>query len=221
MEGHFDYLLQAFQDERYIYIDDKPLFIIYRPGHIPDCEKMLNYWNALARENGLKGIYFAETLNSFPLPNINGFDASIQFEPFYTIAHDSSSDINKVIYDSDMQLNVWDYDKVWMYILQRSLPKKKTFPGAFVDWDNTARRKNANSSIFVGSTPEKFTIYLSKQIHRTYSFYNSEFLFINAWNEWAEGTYLEPDKKYGFSYLEGVKNAIDRGMKAYKKDESF
>lgn len=218
---HFDYLLQAFQDERYIYIDDKPLFIIYRPGHIPDCEKMLNYWNALARENGLKGIYFAETLNSFPLPNINGFDASIQFEPFYTIAHDSSSDINKVIYDSDMQLNVWDYDKVWMYILQRSLPKKKTFPGAFVDWDNTARRKNANSSIFVGSTPEKFTIYLSKQIHRTYSFYNSEFLFINAWNEWAEGTYLEPDKKYGFSYLEGVKNAIDRGMKAYKKDESF
>ena len=90
---------------------------------------MLNYWNALARENGLKGIYFAETLNSFPLPNINGFDASIQFEPFYTIAHDSSSDINKVIYDSDMQLNVWDYDKVWMYILQRSLPKKKHFPG--------------------------------------------------------------------------------------------
>ncbi|MED2258464.1 glycoside hydrolase family 99-like domain-containing protein, partial [Brevibacillus parabrevis] len=112
-------------------------------------------------------------------------------------------------------------DKVWMYILQRSLPKKKTFPGAFVDWDNTARRKNANSSFFVGSTTEKFTIYLSKQIHRTYSFYNSEFLFINAWNEWAEGTYLEPDKKYGFSYLEGVKNAIDRGMKAYKKDESF
>ena len=46
---------------------------------------MLNYWNALARENGLKGIYFAETLNSFPLPNINGFDASIQFEPFYTM----------------------------------------------------------------------------------------------------------------------------------------
>ncbi|WP_332872789.1 glycoside hydrolase family 99-like domain-containing protein [Bacillus cereus] len=121
--------MTGFQDERYIYIDDKPLFIIYRPGHIPDCEKMLNYWNALARENGLKGIYFAETLNSFPLPNINGFDASIQFEPFYTIAHDSSSDINKVIYDSDMQLNVWDYDKVWMYILQRSLQRKKHFLG--------------------------------------------------------------------------------------------
>lgn len=79
---HFDYLLQAFQDERYIRIDDKPLFIIYRPGHIPDCEQMLNYWNILAQENGLKGIYFVETLNSFPLPNIHGFDASIQFEPF-------------------------------------------------------------------------------------------------------------------------------------------
>ena len=95
--------------------------------------------------------------------------------------------------------------------------REKTFPGAFVDWDNTARRKDLNSSIFVGSTPEKFTIYLSKQIQRTYSLYNSEFLFINAWNEWAEGTYLEPDKKHGFAYLEGVKQAINRGMKAYKK----
>ncbi|WP_369292833.1 glycoside hydrolase family 99-like domain-containing protein, partial [Vibrio sp. Vb2908] len=56
---------------------------------------------------------------------------------------------------------------------------------------------------------------------RTYSLYNSEFLFMNAWNEWAEGTYLEPDKKHGFAYLEGVKQAINRGMKAYKKDESF
>ena len=105
-----------------------------------------------------------------------------------------------------MLLNAWDYDKVWMYILKRS-SKEKTFPGAFVDWDNTARRKNSNS-IFIGSTPEKFTIYLSKQIHRTYSLYNSEFLFINAWNEWAEGTYLEPDQKYGFSYLEAVKKPL-------------
>ena len=82
---------------------------------------------------------------------------------------------------------------MWMYILKRS-PSEKNISGAFVDWDNTARRKDLNSSIFVGSTPEKFTIYLSKQIQRTYSLYNSEFLFINAWNEWAEGTYLEPDK---------------------------
>ena len=88
-------------------------------------------------------------------------------------------------------------DKVWMYILQRSLPKKKHFR-AFVDWDNTARRKNANSFHLCRFYPEKFTIYLSKQIHRTYSFYNSEFLFINAWNEWAEGTYLEPDKNMDF-----------------------
>ncbi|MEI2314358.1 glycoside hydrolase family 99-like domain-containing protein [Bacillus paramobilis] len=99
--------------------------------------------------------------------------------------------------------------------------EEKTFPGAFVDWDNTARRKDLNGSIFVGSTPEKFTIYLSKQIHRMFSLYNSEFLFINAWNEWAEGTYLEPDKKHGFAYLEGVKQAINRGMKTYKKDESY
>ncbi|WP_179193708.1 glycoside hydrolase family 99-like domain-containing protein, partial [Bacillus sp. S1-R5C1-FB] len=137
---HFDYLLQAFQDERYIRIDDKPLFIIYRTGHIPDCDQMLNYWNILAQENGLKGIYFVETLNSFPLPNINGFDDSIQFEPFYTIAHDRSSNINKTIYEYGKQINDWDYYKDWMYLLNRSPQQKKTYPYAFIDWDNTATR---------------------------------------------------------------------------------
>jgi hypothetical protein len=107
------------------------------------------------------------------------------------------------------KLNVLDYDKFWEFILERTETNKsmKTFLGAFVDWDNTARIGN-RALIFQGSTPEKFGKYLNQQINNAMNM-NSEFLFINAWNEWAEGTYLEPDKKYGFQYLEAVKNALE------------
>ncbi|WP_028403412.1 glycosyltransferase WbsX family protein [Ectobacillus panaciterrae] len=202
---HFDYLIQAFQDKRYIRVDDKPLFIIYRPDHIPRCEEMLAYWNVLAKQNGLKGIFFVETLNSFSIPNTKGFDASVEFEPMYTLIHGNCSRLWKAIHG----YGVIDYDKVWECILNRhpSQRHKKVFPGAFVDWDNTPR-KGANGGVFVGSTPEKFYRYLTMQIQRAKFVYKSEFLFINAWNEWAEGAYLEPDKRYNLQYLESVKKAL-------------
>lgn len=209
---HFDYLLKAFKDKRYIQIDNKPVFIIYHPGGIPQCEAMLQYWNQLAIANGLNGIYFVGTLNGFPIQtqNVKGFDAIIEFEPVYTSVHGRCSNIWKVIKDYQ-QKNMWviDYDELYVSLLSRNPPKtkKQVIPGAFVDWDNTPRRKNS-SLIFQGANPEKFTNYLSQQILRSRTLYNSDFLFINAWNEWGEGAYLEPDSRYGFQYLEAVKKAL-------------
>ncbi|QUG87016.1 glycoside hydrolase family 99-like domain-containing protein [Bacillus nitratireducens] len=207
---HFDYLLKAFKDERYIRIDNKPVFIIYQPGGIPQCEAMLQYWNQLAIANGLDGIYFVETLNGFPIPNVKGFDASVEFEPHYTWIHGGCQDIWKVIKDYQEQ-DIWviDYDKLYTSLLSRNPPKtnKQVIPGAFVDWDNTPRLGN-NALIFQSASPEKFTNYLSQQILRARTLYNSDFVFINAWNEWGEGAYLEPDSRYGFQYLEAVKKAL-------------
>jgi lipopolysaccharide biosynthesis protein len=80
--------------------------------------------------------------------------------------------------------------------------------GAFIDWDNTAR-KGINSTFFIGATPEKFEKYMIRQLKRAKQL-NSPFVFINAWNEWGEGTYLEPDEKYQFRYIEALKRAIDQ-----------
>ncbi|MGG0287660.1 glycoside hydrolase family 99-like domain-containing protein [Peribacillus butanolivorans] len=206
---HFDFLLTAFKDERYIRVDNKPLFIIYRPDSIPRCKEMLLYWSNLAKQYGLEGIYFVATLNGFPIPEVAGFDACLEFEPLYTLVH-GGPNFQRVVDGYHQKFNVLDYDQLWSCILDRTDIKKniKTFPGAFIDWDSTARVGN-RALIFKGSTPEKFSYYLSQQIQKAVNISNSEFLFINAWNEWAEGTYLEPDKKYGYQYLEAVKRALD------------
>lgn len=103
---------------------------------------------------------------------------------------------------------VINYDVVWQYILQRNVDhmKKPIYLGAFVDWDNSARR-GRDGTIFQGATPEKFGIHFKQLIEKAKQI-NCEFIFINAWNEWAEGTYLEPDKKHGFKYLEEVWEAL-------------
>lgn len=210
---HFDYLLTAFKDERYIKVDNKPMFVIYRPGSITRCAEMLAYWQQLAKQNGLEGIYFVQTLNGFPLPPIAGFDAGVEFEPHYTLFHYGCFERSVRAVDGYHQkFNVRDFDHVWTHIVNRAAIKKSmtTFPGAFVDWDNTARVGNRALVIMNGATPEKFANYLSRQIQRAIAVSNSEFLFINAWNEWAEGTYLEPDKRYGYQYLEAVKKALDK-----------
>lgn len=207
---HFNFLLTAFKDERYIRVDNKPIFIIYRSGTIPRCEDMLQYWQNLARQNGLEGIYFVQTLNVFNNPNVKGFEACVEFEPSYTLNLTQLGRRSiKTVDGYHQKFNVIDYDKFWSNIIERTKQKKsiKTFLGAFVDWDNAARIQN-RALIFDGATPEKFGLYLSQQINNALK-KNSEFLFINAWNEWAEGAYLEPDKKFGYRYLEAVKKALE------------
>lgn len=209
-EEHFNYLFKAFIDKRYIRIDDKPLFLIYRPESIPNCTEMLAFWEALAKKNGLKGIYFVQTLNGFP-PHykIEGFQCAVEFEPHYTISKGKCRNYWKKVRGYEKNLHIMDYDAVWSCILNNNnnYEYDKVFPGAFVDWDNTARR-GKEGSIYHGSTPEKFEKYLSLQIKKAQENYYSEFLFINAWNEWAEGTYLEPDKKFKFSYLQAVQKSL-------------
>jgi lipopolysaccharide biosynthesis protein len=219
---HFSYLMQAFSDQRYIRIDNKPVFIIFRPEHIGALDEMLDYWNKLAIENGFEGIYFINTLTGFANIDSNGkFEADIEFEPGYTIKNDlplfsnagrlSRRLVRKALSALNLNTNMFldrnNYDVIWRQILRRQPGKKKTFLGAFVDWDNTARR-NKNGLILDGASPEKFQKYLSKQIYRAKHDYDCNYIFVNAWNEWAEGTYLEPDKKYGYAFLEAVRTAL-------------
>lgn len=232
-EAHFNYLIKAWSDERAIKVNGKPVFIIYRPHRIPELEQMLDFWREKAIKNGLEGLYFI-VQKQYELPNtecLRGFDAVFQFQPFESIfspGFDTTSVRNdwwfKMLrslpeYAQDIlrsiqgklvkELTFHDYDTVWEHLLkERPEPGKVTYPGAFVDWDNTARYKN-RATIFKGASPERFQHWFSKLVgameHRNLP---ENFIFLNAWNEWAEGAYLEPDERHGYRYLEAVHSVL-------------
>ncbi|MFJ7747980.1 glycoside hydrolase family 99-like domain-containing protein [Peribacillus sp. NPDC097295] len=222
--NHFEYMLKFFKDERYIKVDNKPVLVIYKIESIPNHEELFDFWINKAKENGLEGLYIIETLNGLQKKEVsNTSEAVIQFEPNFTIHHDRPmidkllnklKNISLMPQKGSFIYKTMDYDITWKRILKRNMyvEKKDIFLGAFVDWDNTAR-KGENALVFNGATPEKFEYYLRQQIKRGKELYQSEFLFINAWNEWAEGTYLEPDKKNGFSYINAVKQALSESEK--------
>ena len=219
---HFDYLLPFFKDERYIKVDEKPMMIIYKPQLIENLEEMTVYWNQLAKQNGFEGIHFGhQHVSSFEDSKvIENFDFGIEFEPIYTVSdmykstRSKSEKLNRAITSPKcFSRNIshkyfgrsllFDYDEVWSAILRRE-GRKNISPGAFVSWDNTPRRGN-RSLVFDGANPKKFEKYFAKQVQRAKEEYHSDFIFINAWNEWAEGAHLEPDEQHGYGYLEAVR----------------
>jgi hypothetical protein len=99
-----------------------------------------------------------------------------------------------------------NYDEDWAEILNYKVKDEKLIAGAFVDWDNTPRNKNGLT--YLGAEPQKFKVYMRKLFFKVRNEYNQKYIFINAWNEWAEGAYLEPDEKYKYGYLEALKETL-------------
>ncbi len=203
--AHIKYLLPFFKDDRYIKIDNKPLFLIYRANSIVYLEEMISVWNSIAKEEGFAGIYFCETLTGFQIEkHSENTDAIVYMEPMWVLG--KRNKLMKLLSakHSPVKLNrIESYDKIWKKILNEEKIGEQTFGGAFVDWDNSPRKKKKNL-VFKGSNPAKFQYYFRCQYEKAKKL-NSQFIFINAWNEWAEGTYLEPDIFYKTAYLEAVK----------------
>lgn len=212
---HFEYLLKFFKDERYIKIDNKPVFLIYRTSHIPNCEEMVAYWDNLCKENGFDGIYLIETMNSFQNKScINNSSAVVEFEPMLTIRHHLPLYKQGVRYIKKKLslLDTLDYEFVWDRVIDKDVDySKKKFLGAFVSWDNAAR-KGKKGLVLTNEKEEIFKEKLSKQVDKSLR-NQSEFIFINAWNEWAEGTYLEPDDIHEYKYLSIIKEVFNNERK--------
>lgn len=216
--NHFNYLLKFFKDSRYIKVENKPVFIIYRSSSIPCREEMFSHWNKLCIENGFDGLYLVEEVNIFQdSPACTNSNAVLEFEPMFTLKNDidfvsrikrkMKTYLRKLGFSA---LDIYNYDTIWNEIINRNAQyeNKQKFLGAFLDWDNSAR-KGKNATIIKGGNPEKFEAYFSKQLKKAED-QNCQFIFVNAWNEWAEGTYLEPDKKYGSAYLKAIKNSVSK-----------
>jgi lipopolysaccharide biosynthesis protein len=238
---HFDYLIKAWTDERAIKIDDKPIFLIYRPHKIKEIANMFDYWKSRAKEYGLQDIFFVAICQNDILEEsiLKNFDAIMLFQPFFSTFRDrekqksfwkqSLSMVTKAVpipiknklkslivhpttRKNKESTKVFDYDQVWNNIIIdcNSLQiSKPIFWGGFVDWDNTARYGN-RATIFSGANPDKFRFWLRKLIENLKNKpHDRQFIFINAWNEWAESAYLEPDETYQYKYLEALKNTLD------------
>lgn len=218
----FEYCLDYFRDERYIKIDGKPVYAIYNAWAIPHLKQFLEAWQRWAREAGLPGIYFVKTIGRHDRDTLGDFSATVSREPNYTFTHDERiwEKVRRVVggravYFLNRQfllargrgiiMTRASYDGIWKKILSRKGQDETRFLGCFCDWDNSPR-KSYNCTIMFGASVRKFRKYFRLLLIKA-SEIHSPMIVINAWNEWAEGAYLEPDERNGFGYLRAIRDA--------------
>ncbi|MBV5301604.1 MAG: glycoside hydrolase family 99-like domain-containing protein [Methylococcales bacterium] len=201
-------VIPLFKDSRYIKINSAPLLIVYRISLMPSPSQTAKVWREICAANGIPEIYLciAETFGSND-PRPYGFNAAVQFPPHGMVAGLENDNIEDLA--EGYTGKIYDFKNVIQYELARELPTYKQFPGVMLAWDNTARKKKSGN-VFINSSPEAYEIWLRGAIDRVKQTLpeDEQFVFINAWNEWAEGTHLEPDQKNGRGYLEATRRAL-------------
>ena len=234
-EKHIEYLMPFFKDSRYITVSGKPLFIIYKPEQIIDVYQMSKYLRKRMKEEGFPGICLAFQYPSYYTDMYyrgDIFDYRIAFEPVFSRdlkAHGKPGTdervkwIRKIAGENVLSwfrkkrqeklgtgwkksdtLTHMSYEKTWEGILNTQWTDE-LLPGAFVDWDNTPRNKKG--IVYDGFSPELFETYFSQLCLRAHN-EQKTMIFVNAWNEWAEGAFLEPDERYRYLKLEAIRRSL-------------
>lgn len=206
-------ILDVMSDERYFCINGCPVLVIYRPALIVDTKEVLKEWRKIVKEKIGKDIYIIAVQEKGDTHNwvSDGYDAETEFQPkrINNVAKDITNDVNTIRKDFDG--TVYDYEELVnqkQYVIKSNVDKK-VYPAVMPMWDNTARR-NHKALIYHGSTPLLYKKWLINTINQVEHNKNldKKMIFINAWNEWGEGAYLEPDRKYGYAYLQATYEAL-------------
>ena len=218
---HLRWLAPAFQDDRYIRVDGRPLFLVYRALLIPDPARTTAIWREEAQHLGVGDLFLCR-VESFSDergdPTALGFDAAVEFQPDWNrlrtpLRHGKGWDLLRKIRLSDRAYGrhrVYDYEAVVERMLEKPTPPYRRFPCVTPSWDSTPRRK-AEAVILRRSTPELYGSWLREVIDRTGAEPpGGRLVFINAWNEWGEGNHLEPCERWGRGYLEATREAVQR-----------
>lgn len=220
---HIQSLIPFFKDRRYIKIDGKPLFLVYAANQLPHAKRTAERWRREVIAAGLPGLFLlrVESIHSMSgNPQDFGFDAALEFEPrggllnnfrlhgFHWWEHRRLRTARRAFIDH----SVFHYDDLVDRAISMELPKYPFIRCVCPGWDNTSRRKSGGVIVH-GSTPESYGRWLAYVLDQTlegsgHSMNHKNFVFINAWNEWAEGNHLEPCQKWGRAYLEATREAL-------------
>ena len=203
-------LEHIFRDPRYIRINGKPLLVVYRVSLLPDAKETANRWREYCKQRGIGDLYLvaAQSLDIID-PREYGFDAAVEFPPHTMYGCGDCIDHKLTLLNPNFSGHIFDYENfVKNKYYLKTVPYKQ-FKGITPSWDNTARRPNA-PTIYFGSNPELYKEWLSDIVNFTRKTHPKEeqMVFINAWNEWSEGTHLEPDKYYGYGYLQATSEVV-------------
>jgi SAM-dependent methyltransferase len=212
--AHFEYLLPMFFDPRYVRVDGKPLFLLFKPAQLPDCARFVECWRELATKHGLPGLHLVAYEQDTWSPGAHGFDAA-------TWAHQS---IMKWVYRDaharaaersarGLPVHVYDYAEAVPWMHGERYPDfalgDDHYPSIVCGWDNSPRSGIA-ATILDGYHPELFRRHARQVMRRVlHKPPDRRIVFAKSWNEWAEGNYLEPEIRYGRAYLEVLREEVD------------
>lgn len=230
---HFYSLLPAFKDHRYIKVDGKLLFVIYEARSIPNVKEFINLWNNLAMQNGLVEFHFVAL--SVSLPTINLYDLleldkviEKRFSEYYELGFDAVNSINfkyaelrtggkinKAINGLERKVmpgvfvEKYDYRKIMEHFYTLEDRKENVYPQLIAGWDRSPRA-GKKAIVYYNSTPDNFA-YAVESVFKCVSEKTPEhrLVFLNSWNEWGEGAYLEPDLRYGKAFIHVLGKALD------------
>lgn len=209
-------LVPFFRDERYIHVDGRPLLVVYRPQHIPDAFRSAAVWREHCRSIGLGEIHLCAALTHGNSDYRKfGFDSGVEFPPHNL----RSANINdQISFFEPFAGNVMQYRDIGQSYIERVYTdnNNRVFKSVFPSWDNTART-GSRALVVLNGTPENYEYWLASTIDSTQTTEGGDrIVFINAWNEWAEGCHLEPDYTYGHRFLQATLDA-KRGVRRYNE----
>lgn len=201
---------QYMAHERYVRVQGRPLFILYRPGLLPEPTETLARWRTLWTEAlGVEPWVLMVQGFGDTDPSAFGLDGAVEFPPHKVCADVPDINAKLTVLDPEFRGHVRDYSAVVDQSLKEAVTEFPLIKTVSPSWDNDARREGCGMTLH-GSTPAEYERWLNGTIAyaKAHPFKDEPVVFINAWNEWAEGAYLEPDVHYGHAYLNATARAV-------------
>ena len=211
--AHFHSLLKAFNDPRYIRLDNKPVFFIYEPATFPQLREFTDLWNGLAEKNGFAGIYFIGVNHLQWDYRKDGFNEMTVYMPGHYVDTYQENLFRSLKNSFKRHIlgrypMVIGYQDITRHYRFDHFSNRDFIPCILPNWDNTPR-SGRNGLVFNRSTPELFRRHLASAIRFVLdNKRDHNLLIIKSWNEWAEGNYLEPDRQWGTQYLQVIKETL-------------